>query len=144
MLFHARRKCRQDRQCTEDEVHERTLRLPSLPLGPALNCQRFLGDDTCSRVKILTNNTWTPNKLQENFLWCFLVILCLEKNISKSKVDTYRGTRKTVNLALKKDGRQWPFVHECVLNSSTSNQCKAVVFDPHVTHYGTCILYIIY
>ena len=53
-----------------------------------------------SRVKLWTNDTWTPKKLQESVLWCFLALLYLEKNISK--VDTNRRTRKCFKVTLKR------------------------------------------
>ena len=52
-----------------------------------------------SRVKLWTNDTWTPKKLQESVLWYFLALTYLENNISK--VDTNRRTRKFLKVTLK-------------------------------------------
>ena len=48
---------------------------------------------------------------------------------------------KDCKLGVKEIWSPMAIMHECVMNSSTSNQFKAVVFDPNVTHYGTCIFY---
>ena len=52
-----------------------------------------------SRVKLWTNDTWTPKKLQESVSWYFLALTYLENNTSK--VDTNRRTRKCLKVTLK-------------------------------------------
>ena len=52
--------------------------------------------------------------------------------------------QKDCKISVEERWSPMAIMHDCVLNSSTSNKFKAAVFDPHVTHYGTCILYIYY
>ena len=69
-----------------------------------------------------------------------MMFLCIREEHIKSRQKS--KNQKDCKLGVKERWSPMAIMHECVLNSSTSNQFKAVVFDPRVTHYGTCILYI--